>query len=79
MKTKHADEFTEAVEVVDVADESEQIQQEVCYYVRSPTMWLLMSVLSWNDSMQRPPVEQSASDGKPMRSRGRQSRGCSYK
>jgi AdoMet-dependent rRNA methyltransferase SPB1 len=33
VKTKHVDEFTEAVEVVDVADEDEQIQQEVCNYV----------------------------------------------
>jgi hypothetical protein len=29
----HVDEFTEAVEVVDVADEDEQIQQEVRNYV----------------------------------------------
>lgn len=29
VKTKHVDEFTEAVEVVDVADEDEQIQQEL--------------------------------------------------
>jgi hypothetical protein len=79
VKTKHVDEFTETVEVVDVADEDEQIQQEVCNYVWSPTMRLLKLVLSWNDSIQRPPVEQSANDGEPMRSRGRRSRECSYK
>jgi hypothetical protein len=79
VKTKHVDEFTEAVEVVDVADEDEQIQKEVCNYVWSPTMQLINPVLSWNDSIRRPPVEQSASDGKPMKSRGRRSRECSYK
>jgi hypothetical protein len=33
VKTKHVDEFTETVEVVDAAGEDEQIQQEVCNYV----------------------------------------------
>ena len=79
MKTKPVDEFTETVEVVDVADEDGQIQQEVCNFIGSPAMRLLMLVLSWNDSIQRPPAEQSASDGRPMKSRGRRSRECSCK
>lgn len=79
MKTKHIDEFTEAVEIVDAADEDEQIQQEVCNYVWSLTMRLLKPDSSWNDSMGRPLAEQSVSDEKPMRSRGRRFRECSYK
>ena len=78
-KTKDVNEFTEAVEVVDVADEDEQIQQEVCNYIWSPTMLLFKRVPSWNDSMQRGPAEQGVSDGRPTRSRGRRSRECSYK
>lgn len=36
VKTKHVEEFTEAVEVVDVVDEDEEIQQEVRGYTTSP-------------------------------------------
>jgi len=79
VKTKNVDEFVEAVEVVDVADEDERIQQEVCNYIWSPTIQLFKPVLSWNDLMRRPLAEQSVSDGRPMRSRGRRSRECSYK
>jgi len=73
VKTKHVDEFTEAVEVVEVANDDEQIQQEVCNYIWSPTIRLFKPVPSWNDSMQRLPAEQSASDGRPMRLRERRS------
>jgi hypothetical protein len=41
MRTKQVEEFTEAVEVVDIVDEDEQIQQEVRTYTGSLTMWLL--------------------------------------
>jgi hypothetical protein len=33
VKTKHVEELTEAVEVVDLVDEDEKIQQEVCTYI----------------------------------------------
>lgn len=40
---------------------------------------VIKPVPSWYDSMQRLPAEQSVSEGKPMRSRGKRSRECSYK
>jgi hypothetical protein len=79
VKTAHVEEFTEAIEVVDVVDEDEKIQQEVRIYVWQSTTCLFKSVPSWNNLMRKPLAEQSASDGRLTKLRGRQSKECNYK